>query len=321
MTPDRHDMAQIAESAEAECMFALSHAATAQVRAGLGMSASRVAGGVVCTMRLARSGGFWSKALGHGFDRPLNDEALEQILDAFRGGGVAVGAVQCSPLADQPVLPELFTSRGLTPGRPTVKFLRPSTDLPSSHTDLDVRRVDAHSAGAFATTYLRGYGLPPNGFFHEWFSALPTSPGWHCFGAWEAESIVASATLFIADDVGVLAGAATVEESRGRGAQGALMLARMALAADLGCRWLSTETGSETTERPNPSLHNMRRLGFTSLYERKNWIYRPREAAELLLDEQPMPVARRAPTCTRALKPGRDSHRIAGVVNAVAYSA
>jgi hypothetical protein len=30
-----------------------------------------------------------------------------------------------------------------------------------------------------------------------------------------------------------------------------------------GCRWLATETGSETPERPNPSLHNMRRKGLT----------------------------------------------------------
>lgn len=42
-----------------------------------------------------------------------------------------------------------------------------------------------------------------------------------------------------------------------------------------GCRWIGTETGSESPYSPNPSLHNMRRLGFTELYARENWLWRP----------------------------------------------
>ena len=155
-----------------------------------------------------------------------------------------------------------------------MKFLRLPSDLPSSDTDLEIRQVDAQSAAAFATAFLRGFDMPLTGPFHDWFAALPTSPGWHCFAAWDADSLVAGASLFVAGDVGVLAGAATVEKARRRGAQGALMVARMTQAAELGLLWLSTETGSETAEDPNPSLHNMRRLGFTQLYERENWIYR-----------------------------------------------
>lgn len=274
MISDEGAMARTAETAEAEFMLALSEAAPEEVRATLGMRAGRVAGGIVCTMEHDPMGGFWSKALGHGFDRPIDGDVLDEILEAFREGGIAVGAVQTSPLADPPGWPDLFASRGLVAGRTWVKFLRPTSNLPSSDTDLEIRPVDAQSAAAFATAYLRGFGMPPEGPFHDWFAALPTSPGWHCFGAWNADSLVASANLFVADDVGALAGAATVEEARGRGAQSALMLARMALAGDLGLRWLSTETGSETVGDPNPSLHNMRRLGFTELYERTNWIYR-----------------------------------------------
>jgi GNAT superfamily N-acetyltransferase len=274
LTSDERTMAQIAESAEAEFMLALYNAAPEHVKSSLGMKASRVAGGVVCTMEHDPTGGVWSRALGHGFDRPLDNDVLDEILRAFREGRVASGVVQPSPLADPPEWPKQFASRGLTASRTWVKFLRRPSDLPASNTDLEIRRVEEQDAAAFATTYCRGFGMPSEGPFQQWFAALPTVPGWHCFGAWEANSVVASANLFIANDVGVLAGAATVEEARGRGAQGALMRARMALAAELGLRWVSTETGSETPEDPNPSLHNMRRLGFTELYERRNWIYR-----------------------------------------------
>jgi hypothetical protein len=33
---------------------------------------------------------------------------------------------------------------------------------------------------------------------------------------------------------------------------------------------LFTETGAETPEDPNPSLHNMHRMGFRDLYGRQN---------------------------------------------------
>jgi GNAT superfamily N-acetyltransferase len=86
--------------------------------------------------------------------------------------------------------------------------------------------------------------------------------------------MISAANLFIANDVAVLGGAATLPDHRGRGGQSALMSARIAAAAAAGCEWFSTETGAESDDDPNPSLHNMRRLGFVELYERTNWIYR-----------------------------------------------
>ena len=52
------------------------------------------------------------------------------------------------------------------------------------------------------------------------------------------------------------------------------MARRVTDAAALGCSWITAETGTETAEEPNPSLHNMRRIGLVELYERRNWIWR-----------------------------------------------
>jgi hypothetical protein len=46
----------------------------------------------------------------------------------------------------------------------------------------------------------------------------------------------------------------------------------MELARALGCRMIAVETAADTPEKPNPSTHNLRRLGFELLYERVNWV-------------------------------------------------
>ena len=83
---------------------------------------------------------------------------------------------------------------------------------------------------------------------------------------------IAGAALYQHEGVADLWGAATIPEYRGRGAQGALMVRRINDAAAVGCRWLVSETVEETAENPNPSYHNMLRLGFEIAYLRPNYV-------------------------------------------------
>ena len=71
-----------------------------------------------------------------------------------------------------------------------------------------------------------------------------------------------------------LFGAATLPEARNRGAQSALMAARVAEARDRGLRWVSTDTWAEHDAHPNPSQHNMVRAGLTEVHRRPNWVWR-----------------------------------------------
>jgi hypothetical protein len=63
-------------------------------------------------------------------------------------------------------------------------------------------------------------------------------------------------------------------EFQGRGAQSALIAARMRAAIDAGCGLLVAETGDEQPGEHNTSLHNLLRLGFRVLYKRQNWVWR-----------------------------------------------
>jgi hypothetical protein len=70
---------------------------------------------------------------------------------------------------------------------------------------------------------------------------------------------VATGVMYVYDGIGQLYGGTTLPFARGRG----------------GCAWLVTETGVEDPGRRNSSLHNMVRMGFTALYQRQSWIWRP----------------------------------------------
>jgi GNAT superfamily N-acetyltransferase len=115
-----------------------------------------------------------------------------------------------------------------------------------------------------------GMEMPPD--LVPWCAAQVGAPGWYAFGAYDGDALVGMGALFAHGRCGQLSGAATLPEARGRGAQSALMAARIALARDLGLEWVTAETGSETRENPNPSLHNMHRAGLATLYERRNWL-------------------------------------------------
>jgi ribosomal protein S18 acetylase RimI-like enzyme len=156
-----------------------------------------------------------------------------------------------------------------------VKFAGPATPNASAHTDLRVDELDPADGEVFARTMCAGFGMPLDSSLPAWFAALPSrrEAGFTAYGAWDGDTLVAAATLFAANGIGTLSGAATLPEHRGRGAQSALMVRRIRDAAAQGCAWVTAETGAETPQAPNPSLHNMRRLGLTELYERRNWVW------------------------------------------------
>lgn len=78
---------------------------------------------------------------------------------------------------------------------------------------------------------------------------------------------VAAGMLFIFDDVAILAGASTVLESRQRGAQSALLAARLRFAAERGCRiaTMGALPGSQ-------SQRNAEKNCFRIAYTRTKWM-------------------------------------------------
>jgi GNAT superfamily N-acetyltransferase len=161
-----------------------------------------------------------------------------------------------------------------------VKFAGPATLTPDIASELRVDVLGPADHDDFGRVMCVGFGMPLDSPLPHWFRGVPSqgAAGFTGYGAWQGDTLVATATLFAAHGIATLAGAATLPEYRGLGAQSALMARRIRDAAALGCQWVTSETGAETAESPNPSLHNMRRIGLTELYERRNWVWRPSSA-------------------------------------------
>ena len=145
---------------------------------------------------------------------------------------------------------------------------------PRSAAGRDLARPSARSGPSAATSSRRScgtsYGLPEA--LEPIFAALPGQPGWHCWLALADDEPAGAAALFVADGAGYLGLAGTAPEHRGRGAQSALLAARIERARELGCDAVFTETGEQLPDRPSSSYRNIVRAGFEELYVVPNWL-------------------------------------------------
>jgi GNAT superfamily N-acetyltransferase len=136
-----------------------------------------------------------------------------------------------------------------------------------ARTDLEV--AEARAPGDFASVVRATWGAPPDSA--RWLSGLLGHPSWHSFIAYDGEQPVAAGMLYAEGEVGWLGITATLVEHRGRGAQSAILAARVDRARELGLRLLVTETEARDGGEPGPSYRNVLRLGFEPAYVRPNY--------------------------------------------------
>ena len=272
---DDHELMRATELGEAAYMYAAFAGTTAEVKATLGMNAALIGGGAVTVMADDPTGGFWSRVIGLGITEPVTRAVVDEVISFAREADAKSLVWQIAPKADGP-WEEILTATGARPSAAWVKFAARTADLhPAATTDLRIAPVDPGDAQRWGEVMTEGFEMPMDSALPAWYGTLPSIPGFRTYGAWDGDALVAGSGLFTKDGIGTLSGAATLHDYRGRGAQGALMTRRIADAAAAGCEWITAETGAETPEDPNPSLHNMRRIGLVELYERRNWLWRP----------------------------------------------
>jgi GNAT superfamily N-acetyltransferase len=138
-----------------------------------------------------------------------------------------------------------------------------------ARSDLDVDRVGPDRADDFARVVVGGFDLP------DWTLPLPTNvvgrPGWSCHVAYDGGRPVGAGALFVQDEVGWLGFGATLPAFRGRGAQSAILAARIEDARKQGCSTVVTETGELEEGRPSGSYRNILRAGFREAGVRPNY--------------------------------------------------
>ena len=95
---------------------------------------------------------------------------------------------------------------------------------------------------------------------------MGASPGTVCFLAEIDGALAATGAIAMHEGVALLAGASTIPEFRGRGAQNALLQARIAYAATNGC-----DLAQIVAQPGSASQRNAERQGFRIAYTRGKW--------------------------------------------------
>ena len=177
---------------------------------------------------------------------------------------------EVSPLADPAVLP-LLHARGYAPVELTSVLYRGIDEADGREEaagPVRARRVSAGEEARWADTSARGWGETPElaAFMRDFGLVSAHAEGTRCFLAEQDGEPVAAAALAVHDGVALLAGASTRPEHRGRGAQAALLRARLRAAAEAGCTlaMMGAQPGSA-------SQRNAERQGFRIAYTRIKW--------------------------------------------------
>ncbi|HEU5363149.1 MAG TPA: GNAT family N-acetyltransferase [Gaiellaceae bacterium] len=223
----------------------------------LGGGRAETAGGAVCV----RHPGTSLPELNRGLP-------VGAVVDAaavhrwFEGGAHVV----CAP-PGYLGLEESLEALGYTRGYAWMKFER--NDAPAPAVETDLRVEETLDAEAFAVASAGGYGFTAE--LARSLSAFVGAPGWRAFVAFAGDEPAACGALYADGDHGWLGVATTLPEYRRRGAQSALLAARIEAGRANGVRRFAAETGKRVEGRPDQSYRNILRAGFREAYLRPNW--------------------------------------------------
>jgi GNAT superfamily N-acetyltransferase len=218
--------------------------------------------------------GYWNKALG--FCEVVTEEVVAAVRARAEDRGVPVFAYQLQPRVKPQDWAAIAESHGLTQGTTFVKCFGPAEPR-AVETDLRIARLGPEHGADFVRVMAAGFGFEGGPGADAMFDGAQFFDGdWATYGAFDGDTLLAVARMVAVAETEAVAlfGAATLPEGRNRGAQGALLDARIREARDRGLRYASAETWLESPENPNPSQHNMTRAGLTEVHTRASWVWR-----------------------------------------------
>jgi len=180
-----------------------------------------------------------TQSFGLGLFQTVGPAEMQALENFFRERGAEVFH-EISPIAD-PSLLTLLNERGYQPVELTSVLVRPtavaSDPVRSRDERIVVRGIDPGEEDLWARVAAEGWGEIAElaAFVREIGEVMARSKGSFCFLAELEGQPIAAAALGLADGVALLAGASTIPAARKRGAQLALLQARLRFAADRGC--------------------------------------------------------------------------------------
>ena len=246
----------------------LCEAATEADVATLGLRVSEIAGGFAMAAA-ATDSLIQNRVLGLGLSGAITDDTVRAVKAHYPEDGAF--SVNLCPFAEPTQAPEVLARHGFATYFQLLKWVRDGSDVFPVETSLDVVPVGPARAHEWEHLYASVHSLPP--VFAAWVARAVGRSGWTHMLALDGERPVAAAAMFVRDGYAWLGMMGTLESHRRRGAQGALIAARLRSGLSAGVRTFTLETGPDSPEAPNGSLRNAARGGFRVAYRRPSWVH------------------------------------------------
>lgn len=209
-----------------------------------------------------------SQTFGLGLFNATISDQLDALESFFRTRSCGVSH-EVSPLAERATVEQLV-GRDYRPIDQTNVMHRP-VGLPLAHelnAKIQVRLSTAAEVSLWAETSAAGWSEynEVGAFMRDIAVVMSVTQQAYCFLAEIDECVAASAALFIHEGVASLAGASTIPEYRGKGAQLALLQARLRFASEKGC-----EVALVAAPPGSDAQCHAERQGFRIAYTRTTW--------------------------------------------------
>lgn len=266
----KHDHA-VWEDLEREAHQDMFYATPESVRRALGWQCVDKGGALVSVAGNAPSI-LLNRTLGLGIGEPATARMVREIRRLYADEGVSRYFLSVSPYAEPLALRGWLAEERLELQRRWMKFWRDNRPAPGAATAYRVGRIEGRHASSFGRIVAAAFDLGEDA--EGIFRSLWNRPRWHLCGAFADDTLVGAGAVFVQGELAYVGYGATDPAHRGRGAQSALLAARIDAARELGCKVMITETGEAVPGDPQHSYHNIVRSGFTEGYLRDN--YAPR---------------------------------------------
>ncbi|MGD1090384.1 MAG: GNAT family N-acetyltransferase [Bryobacteraceae bacterium] len=210
-----------------------------------------------------------TQTFGLGMFEDATEPVLGQIEDYFQTRNAPVHHEVC-PLAGVPLM-QTLAGRGYVPCEVSNALfldLAESRPEPVLNPALTIRIANRHDRNAYAHAAAEGWREAGDvaHLVDELARVMFAAAGYTGFIVEKDGKVIATAGLVMHDRVALLAGASTIPEARGQGAQRVVLGARLRHAAEAGC-----DLAMMVAEPGSSSQRNAERNGFRIAYTRARW--------------------------------------------------
>jgi Acetyltransferase (GNAT) domain len=263
------DLALLVEFSEARAYRSLLQAAPRQYLDSHGLRAVNIGSAVAVSAASVTNTLNMNRVIGLGVAETAAESMVDEIVDMYARCDISFG-IEVGPFARPAELTRWLHDRRIRRGIATAVHYRRPTPLSIPESPLRVRRARSDEHELVADICCSVFRMPP--VARALIAGTGNAAEWRLWLAHLDDRPVAAALSFVKDDVAWLGWDATLSESRGRGAQRALIAHRVNDACAAGCRYVTTETAVNTGDYTDPSFRNYQRAGFSLAYERSTYI-------------------------------------------------